>query len=104
VIGIAVPNRSPLHRPFGWKPAPKQSNHNHARYHTVAWRAVRQFVLIRDGYTCQLKLPGCTLQANTVDHNTEVVSGGSDDPSNLRATCPACHNVRHSEKGRWLRS
>ena len=30
------------------------------RYHTVSWRAVRQFVLIRDRYMCQLRLSGCT--------------------------------------------
>jgi 5-methylcytosine-specific restriction protein A len=95
--------RPPLHRPAGWKPAPKQQNRDHRKYHNVGWHAVRQFVLIRDGYRCQLGLQGCTMDANTVDHITEVASGGSDDPSNLRAVCASCHNVRHADKGRWLR-
>jgi 5-methylcytosine-specific restriction enzyme A len=99
-----VPYRPPIHRPPGWKPAPKQENPDHARYRTVAWRAIRQFVLIRDNYTCQLRLPGCTTAANTADHVIEVRAGGSDNPSNLRAVCPACHNARHADKGRWDRS
>jgi 5-methylcytosine-specific restriction enzyme A len=98
-----VPYRPPQHRPSGWKPAPKLGNPAHARYRTVAWRAVRQFVLVRDRHTCQLQHPGCTLVANTADHIVEVVAGGSDEPWNLRAVCPACHNVRHAEKGQWDR-
>ena len=61
-------------------------------------------MLIRDGNVCQLQLPGCTLVANTADHVVEVERGGSDSPANLRAVCPACHNRRHAEKGRWDRS
>ena len=41
--------------------------------------------------------------ANTVDHIVEVEKGGSDDPRNLRAVCPQCHNRRHSERGSWDR-
>jgi 5-methylcytosine-specific restriction endonuclease McrA len=91
-----VPNRPPQHRPTGWKPEAKGANPAHARYRTVAWRAVRQFVLIRDNYTCQLRLPGCTTVANTADHIIEVLVGGSDNPTNLRAVCAACHNRRHA--------
>jgi 5-methylcytosine-specific restriction endonuclease McrA len=91
--------------PTAWvKPATKQENPAHARYHGVAWRALRQFVLIRDREICQLRLPGCTKLANTVDHVIDVVTGGSDSPTNLRAVCPACHNRRHPEKGGWDRS
>src|SRR4051794_818104 len=99
-----VPCRPPLHHPPGWKPAPKLINPAHARYRGVAWRAVRQFLLIRDWDTCQLRLPGCTLVATVADHIIEVEAGGSDNPSNLRAVCPPCHNRRHAEKGRWDRS
>src|SRR5689334_16700156 len=80
----SLPYRPPLHRPTGWAPAPKQYNPQHARYHSISWRAVRQFVLIRDRYLCQLRLPGCTVKANTVDHIVEAEKGGSDEPRNLR--------------------
>jgi 5-methylcytosine-specific restriction protein A len=99
-----MPFSPPLHTPPGWKPASKRVNPHHARYHGVAWRAVRQFVLIRDGFLCQLRLPGCSVAANTVDHIIEVTAGGSDQPINLRAVCPACHNRRHRDKGGWQRA
>jgi 5-methylcytosine-specific restriction endonuclease McrA len=98
-----MPCRPPLHRSAGWKPALKQHNRLHAQYHSVSWRAVRHFVLIRDRHLCQLRLPGCAVKANTVDHIVEAEKGGSDDSRNLRAVCPQCHNRRHSEKGRWDR-
>jgi 5-methylcytosine-specific restriction protein A len=98
-----VPYQPPLHRPTGWSLAPKQRNRHHSRYHTVAWRAIREFVLIRDHHICQLRLAGCAVTANTVDHIVEVEKAGSDDPRNLRAVCPQCHNRRHPEKGHWNR-
>src|SRR3954464_587513 len=98
-----MPYRPPQHRPPGWKPAPKRFNPDHARYHGPAWRAIRQFVFIRDRATCQLRLPGCTIVATVADHIVEVAAGGSDDPWNVRAVCQGCHNRRHAEKGRWER-
>jgi 5-methylcytosine-specific restriction protein A len=99
-----MPFSPPLHIPPGWKPSSKRLDPHHARDHGVAWRAVRQFVLIRDGFLCQLRLQGCGGSANTVDHIIEATAGGSDHPMNLRAVCPACHNRRHSEKGGWQRA
>lgn len=43
--------------------------------------------------------PAAPVVANTVDHIVEVEKGGSDDPRNLKAVCPQCHNRRHAEKG-----
>lgn len=60
-----------------------------------AWRTVRLTILERDGYHCQLRLPGCTYKATTVDHIVEVVRGGRRlDPTNLRAACMHCNSKR----------
>lgn len=72
------------------------------------WRKVRRLVLQRDGYDCQLRLPGCTVHADEVDH---VVPLSTDpdlayDPSNLRAACRWCNRSRGNARGRrpvrWL--
>lgn len=58
-----------------------------------AWRRVRLTVLERDGYLCQLRLPGCTVTATTVDHLVSRARGGAAlDPNNLRAACTPCNS------------
>jgi 5-methylcytosine-specific restriction endonuclease McrA len=61
---------------------------------TWAWRKVRAQVLARDRHVCQLRLPGCTVIADCVDHTVPSRHGGSDDPSNLRAACGHCNRVK----------
>lgn len=59
-----------------------------ALYRTAAWRLVRRQVLVRDGHLCQIRLPGCTTVADSVDHRIEVDDGGAwYDPANLQAAC-----------------
>lgn len=68
------------------------------------WPKVRLAILARDGYQCQIKLPGCTGRATAVDHIIPVLSGGAWwDESNLRATCVSCNNHRKTANGsrRW---
>lgn len=62
----------------------------HRRGSTRAWRALRDQILERDGHTCQL----CGEPATCVDHATSVRMGGTDNPSNLRATCTDCNLTR----------
>jgi 5-methylcytosine-specific restriction endonuclease McrA len=58
---------------------------------TSAWRRLRRMVLVRDGRVCQMRQPGCTGVATTVDHVVPLALGGTDHPSNLRAACAACN-------------
>lgn len=60
---------------------------------TRGWRRTRAAVLARDGYLCQLQLPGCTttapLQGGHVHHTRGHSTG--DDPAHLVASCRNCN-------------
>lgn len=55
-----------------------------------AWRRTRIQVLARDGYRCQLQLPGCTSKATEVHHTAPREVAG-DDPAHLLAACSGCN-------------
>jgi 5-methylcytosine-specific restriction endonuclease McrA len=85
--------RTPAKRPGGSRGAPQR---------------IRNRVLARDGYQCQLRYPNvCTVEATEVDHVVNVATvlarGGTrqqaDDPSNCVATCAKCHSIK-SERER----
>lgn len=67
------------------------------------WRTFRAFILSRDNYRCQIRLPGCTTHAplagGHVDHITPLSRGGAKyDPGNARAACPSC-NLKRGNRG-----
>ena len=74
------------------------------RGYGAAWRKVRTAVLERDGHACQLRLPGCTAGATTVDHILERDRGGTNDPGNLRASCVPCNATRGAQYGNAKRA
>ena len=53
--------------------------------------SVRQFVLKRDEYLCQIGGMKCVGTATQVDHVVPDYLGGSDEPENLRGVCKNCH-------------
>ena len=61
------------------------------------WRAIRQQVLERDNYECQLGFTGCQFAATEVDHATSIAElgiqrGGEGDAADCcRSVCKACH-------------
>ena len=58
------------------------------------WQTVRKRILERDRHECQVRLPGCTHVATTVDHITPVSWGGEwYEPTNLRAACSPCNTA-----------
>jgi 5-methylcytosine-specific restriction endonuclease McrA len=57
------------------------------------WRRLSARILERDGHRCQLRLPGCTTLATTVDHTTPLSRGGARlDTRNLVAACRVCNS------------
>lgn len=62
-----------------------------AKGSTRAWRRTRALVLQRDGYQCQLQIPGvCTTRATHV-HHTKGRAITGDDPAHLVAACAPCN-------------
>jgi 5-methylcytosine-specific restriction protein A len=55
------------------------------------WKRTRARIIDRDQGVCQLKLPGCTGKATSVDHVQPVSKGGTDDDANLVACCWPCN-------------
>lgn len=55
--------------------------------------AVRQAVLERDHYLCQLALPGCKGAATTVHHKVRHRDGGAFTEANLEAACQHCNSA-----------
>ena len=60
---------------------------------TRAWRRTRAYVLHRDGYTCRLRLPGCTTAAPAEGGHVHHLKGkaNGDDPRYLVASCESCN-------------
>lgn len=92
------------HLRFGW--ARHQARHGTAseRGYGKAWRALREQVMERDGYVCQVCLTDDRYTpATEVDHIINKASGGTDALDNLQAICRECHKIKtraESRKGR----
>ena len=69
-----------------------------ARLWTVEWRALRQVILGRDRWQCQIHGPRCTGAATEVDHIVARADGGDVwDTTNLRAACATCNRGRGAQ-------
>lgn len=70
-------------------------------YLTPAWRAMRAFVLQRDGYRCVIcGMDVSARGAARVDHIKPIREGGARlDPRNLRSLCIICDGASHRERG-----
>jgi len=56
--------------------------------------AVRQQIMDRDNWRCQIKSGGCLGKATQADHIRPWAEGGTDDASNGQAVCTACHDKK----------
>ena len=61
-------------------------------YQSKAWKAARKRQLERDRYQCQIRGPGCTRRATTVDH----IHGLAADPQHrhLQSACDTSHRAK----------
>lgn len=72
-------------------------------YGSQTWKRMRERILRRDGYRCQLcKRYGRTTPATEVHHikHVDEYPELALDPKNMISLCHACHNAQHPEKGR----
>ncbi|WP_394260804.1 HNH endonuclease [Moraxella boevrei] len=79
----------------GWLKTQRQKGNTTKRGYGNAWRKLRNQIMERDAYLCQIcKANGKITQAQAVDHIINKASGGTDDQSNLQAICHACHKLK----------
>src|SRR5678815_1787041 len=87
--------RCPALRPCALHPErkPFESATPRRRYagNGYAWDRIRQRILLRDGFQCQIRLANCTHKATHVDHIVSPRIGGTDHDMNLRASCYSCN-------------
>lgn len=72
-------------------------------YDSASWKRMRERILRRDGYRCQIcRRYGRMTQATEVHHikHVDEYPESAMDPSNMISLCHACHNAQHPEKGR----
>lgn len=64
-------------------------------YDMPQWRTLRIRILERDSYRCQIRMTGCTVTADRVDHIIGWKQGGAwVDPANLQASCRSCNTAK----------
>ena len=85
---------------YGWHKHQKGRT-NTERGYGKAWRALRQQVMERDSYLCQVCLiDGRYTPATEVDHIINKASGGTDELTNLQAICRECHKIKTQAESR----
>lgn len=57
------------------------------------WRTIRYRILWRDP-VCTIRTRCSGAPSTDVDHIVAKADGGTDDPSNLRGACHACHSAK----------
>lgn len=78
----------------GWQKQ-QQGKTTTERGYGQAWRKLRQQVMERDGYLCQVcKRQGRLTEAQAVDHIINKAQGGTDELTNLQAICHTCHKAK----------
>jgi 5-methylcytosine-specific restriction endonuclease McrA len=73
---------------------PAESSSSWSRARRAFPAATRKRILRRDGYECQLRAPGCLIEATIADHVVPHAEGGTDDESNGQAACARCHDTK----------
>ena len=71
------------------------------RGYGTAWRKLRDCILKRDFYLCQVcAAKGRVTPANQVDHVIPKVKQGTDEETNLQSICDPCHRDKSArDKG-----
>jgi 5-methylcytosine-specific restriction protein A len=75
----------------------------HERGYGAEWDVTRAAIMKRDAGLCQPCLqatPERVTRAYAVDHIVNKAEGGTDDESNLRAICRACHKAKTQEESK----
>jgi len=74
------------------------SSYNPIRYfnRTTISEELRKKIFDRDNNECQIRLDGCTKNAEEIDHIIPVSKGGLNYESNLQASCSNCNKKKNN--------
>jgi 5-methylcytosine-specific restriction endonuclease McrA len=76
------------------------AQYRHRRITGPRWQAIRAMVVARDGGICHIcGRPGAT----SADHVVALADGGSNFPSNLRASHRTCNYAKNARRSSELR-
>jgi 5-methylcytosine-specific restriction protein A len=80
---------------------PWHKEREHRKLTGRPWRRLREQILVRDKYLCQLcRAAGRLREATEVDHMIPLSKEGTDKPSNLQSLCNECHERKSkAERG-----
>jgi 5-methylcytosine-specific restriction protein A len=83
-------------RQLTYKPLPDCRPSASKRGYNNAWQKIRQYVLLRDNYTCQQckRVIGSKKGECHVDHIKALSKGGTNDMDNLQTLCNTCHSIK----------
>lgn len=70
------------------------------RTSTADHKARVKRVLKRDGHLCQLRLAGCTIGADAMDHIIGTAAGGAETDDNCQAACKNCNDLKAQQEAR----
>lgn len=71
----------------------------HKRGYGWQWVKLRNQIMRRDSHLCQPCISkGRVTPATEVHHIQAKADGGTDDPANLVAICPSCHDAAGREQ------
>lgn len=89
-------SRCERHRPAAWaRKADAAESTTTGRGYGWRWQGLRERILKRDRYLCQISLAqGRIVSATEVDHKVPKFEGGTDDPDNLQAVS----KIEHAKK------
>lgn len=78
-----------------------ESTKERAHYVSAEWRALRERILVRDGFRCADCRRVVAGKDAHVDHIRPLELGGTDAESNLTCRCASCHGRKtRGEQGR----
>lgn len=88
-------NRHDHNKRSSWRTTKTYGMTTTQRGYGAQWRKIRNAVMTRDNYLCQVcKSRGYLTPANEVDHVVPKAEGGGDDIGNLQAICRKCHSEK----------
>lgn len=88
------------HHRHGWHKSQRGRTASERGY-GQAWRKLRNQIMERDRYLCQVCLANDRYTpATEVDHIINKAQGGMDELSNLQAICHACHKTKTQAESR----